>query len=109
MIRKEKDKAQAVAADAHDDSREGPMLRRLALGAAGGALLAGCTWVVNSAQCVLEYIVPGEIGTIGCRMAVEWGTVPVAYVEFDGYPHVLGNGTTGHLELFDEGFLVVSI
>ena len=82
---------------------------RLALGAATGALLAGCTWVVNSAQCVLEYIVPGEYGTIGRRMGVEWGTVPVAHVEFNGYTHVLGNGTTGTLELFDEGFLVVSI
>ncbi len=82
---------------------------RLALGAATGALLAGCGWAENSAQCELEYMVPGEIGTIGRRMGVEWGTIPAAHVEFNGYPHFLGNGTTGYLELFDEGFLVVVI
>ena len=82
---------------------------RLALGVATGALLAGCGWAENSAQCELEYMVPGEIGTIGRRMGVEWGTIPAAHVEFNGYPHFLGNGTTGYLELFDEGFLVVVI
>ena len=82
---------------------------RLALGVVAGALLAGCGWAQNSVRCELEYMVPGELGTLGRRMGVEWGTIPTTHVEFNGYSHFLGNGTTGYLELFDEGFLVVVI
>ena len=73
------------------------------------ATLAGCRALGQEAECKLEYVPEGLSGTIGRPLDVEWGTVPVDYVRLNSHPHVVGNGTTGYVEVHDDGFLVVSI
>ena len=94
--------------------RRSPIAPTLAFGA-GAVLLGACSLGEDRAHCVLERFaepVPDWANAENIRrpLVVQWGNEPVPYVRLNGDPHVVGNGTTGSLELYeDEAFLVVAL